>query len=501
MSAPDESQTLSDIFADLLRQFAPLGSEAEPFSVEMVASEVLGQLWEGGDELALDLIEFARAEHTAEAAALLAAMGELGTTNAQREAARSALAEMTASGVTEPSWAARLGDYAPGECVLTGDVYGDACSLLCVFGADAEAHGVLALIDLNELGGWVRDVAVVEAPDDVLGEMRAQDEDAEGLVTVERLTQARTHRLLRDGFAATERIVEPEIGEDFVRFRALALARMRALPEPEPSPAPRALSVGEREQAVEEFIGADEVADTPQNRECARLIVDYGADHDPCRPLRVGPEKLALFVESLFDDQTELDEDTLHTVLPAWARWRAAREGLAEPAVEALLDGVRQCLDEAEDDQPSAESYLDGTEDVDDPDELAETLDRRMFAVPSVYAEIGDEELELDPLDPEQRRLLVVGEHPEYHEALAADSVDAEPRMRLAVKTTVVDQLWDNDPPQAWQAAQRLRSSGMRREQILDELARVLTEQLHPVGEEDMEFELEDYVAALDRLS
>jgi len=51
-----------------------------------------------------------------------------------------------------------------------------------------------------------------------------------------------------------------------------------------------------------------------------------------------------------------------------------------------------------------------------------------------------------------------------------------------------VQQLWDGDPPQVWQAARRLRDAGRSRDRVLDRLAR--TWDAHP-GDDQR------YVAAL----
>ena len=56
---------------------------------------------------------------------------------------------------------------------------------------------------------------------------------------------------------------------------------------------------------------------------------------------------------------------------------------------------------------------------------------------------------------------------------------------------TVVQQLWDGDPPEVWEAARRLRDAGRSRDWVLDRLAR--TWDAH--GGDD-----ERYVAALKEL-
>jgi hypothetical protein len=53
-----------------------------------------------------------------------------------------------------------------------------------------------------------------------------------------------------------------------------------------------------------------------------------------------------------------------------------------------------------------------------------------------------------------------------------AASARAVPQQRFPSFAAVVQQLWDGDPPQVWQAARRLRDAGRSRHRVLDRLAR-----------------------------
>jgi hypothetical protein len=64
-------------------------------------------------------------------------------------------------------------------------------------------------------------------------------------------------------------------------------------------------------------------------------------------------------------------------------------------------------------------------------------------------------------------------------------------QQRFPSFVTVVQQLWDSDPPEVWEAAWRLRDAGRSRDWVLDRLAR--TWDAH--GGDD-----ERYVAALKEL-
>ena len=79
--------------------------------------------------------------------------------------------------------------------------------------------------------------------------------------------------------------------------------------------------------------------------------------------------------------------------------------------------------------------------------------------------------------------MLIEGEHPEYHEALAdpdADTVEGvNPRLHITVHEIIANQLWDDNPPEVWQAARRLLATGMDRHNVLHAIGEVLVEHLH----------------------
>ncbi|MFC4085077.1 hypothetical protein [Amycolatopsis samaneae] len=508
IAAQPTAPSLNGVFKDVLRDFSALGADPGAFDVELLASEVLGQWWdlpleEDQEPLGFELIAFAQRKITPGAAALLAALRGVAETPEERDAAAEALAVVLGRGIPEPEWAAAVGEVKVGECWRTGDVYGDEASLLCVFSRGELEHGLLALLDFAD-GGRVRDLVVIDEPREVLAEMREQATTEPELVLLSQVEPAEAHRLLADGLAATDVLEEPDVSEDYARFHAIALTWCRSLPDPAPAPETPEWAEETREAVVEEFVAQSGIEDTGAARALARLLVDHGCAAEPSAPLRVGPEKLARFLELVLDGEFELDpdhQDALAPVLLAWTTWAAARAGLGEQAVVTLVDAVTEYLDEYATDDSALDAYLDGSEELEDPAELAEALDRRMFAVPSLSTVIGDEEVDLEPTDPEQRRLLVIGEHPEYHESLASDTFDGAPRVRLELKTALVDQLWENEPPEAWAAASRLRENGLEREEILDQLVDVLAGQLQETGPDRLDYDVDGYRKALDQVN
>jgi Domain of unknown function (DUF1841) len=118
--------------------------------------------------------------------------------------------------------------------------------------------------------------------------------------------------------------------------------------------------------------------------------------------------------------------------------------------------------------------------------------DRRAFAAPPAQGTYDEIDLSLlTQSDPDDRRLLIEAEHPELHAALRAGRddivVDGEPmspRLHVAMHEIVANQLWDDDPPEAWEAAQRLLAAGYERHEVLHMLGSVVAAELYEVMSE-----------------
>ncbi|MEV6875626.1 hypothetical protein [Amycolatopsis sp. NPDC051128] len=487
------THSVTGLFKDVLNDFSALGADPAPVDVELLASEVLGQFHDlpvedGEEPLGLELIAFAQRKITPGAAALLAALKVVAETDVERKAADDGLQVVLGRGIPAPAWAAGLGLVTAGECWRTGDVYGDESSLLCVFAHDDQVHGLLALLDFTE-GGRVRDLVVIEHPADVLAEMRQQADADPELVVLEAVEPAEAHRLISDGLAVTDHLDEADVSEDYARFHAVALTWCRALPEPALVPEVAAWSDDERAAVVEQFVAASG-EEAGAARAIGALLLEHGLRTDPANPLRVGPEKVARFLEGLLGEEYELDadhEDAVEPVVLAWVQWTAERAGLSETAVAALEEAVAEYLGEYtdEDDSP-LEHYFGELGDL-SPSELADALDRRMFAVPSLTTEIEDEEVDLDPTDPEQRRALVI-----------AEADEDEEEQRLVLRATIVDQLWDDEPAEAWAAVQRLQEAELDRDEIFEQLIDALENSL--LDSETLEYDADGYLEALAEL-
>jgi hypothetical protein len=157
-------------------------------------------------------------------------------------------------------------------------------------------------------------------------------------------------------------------------------------------------------------------------------------------------------------------------VVTAWVHWAGEQTGLKQAAVAQLLDVARDCgedfceaYDQGEDASPIRQ-FLRGLDTHGDLADAQDALDRRMFATPYFGTRIGEEDYpRLNPGDPDERRLLIEGEHPEYHAALADPAFDGEidgvnPRRHIAIHEVVANQLWEDDP-----AGRGVPPSGLRR--------------------------------------
>jgi hypothetical protein len=65
----------------------------------------------------------------------------------------------------------------------------------------------------------------------------------------------------------------------------------------------------------------------------------------------------------------------------------------------------------------------------------------------------------------------------------------------------IANQLWDNDPPEVWQAAQRLRDQDMERHDILHALLEVMVAHMHPALVHKKPFDTDAYRRELNDLS
>lgn len=126
--------------------------------------------------------------------------------------------------------------------------------------------------------------------------------------------------------------------------------------------------------------------------------------------------------------------------------------------------------------------------------------DRRLaFAIPPI-AEPGEETEWLDPTDADDRALLIATAHPELDieaETALVDGHEINPRLHLTIHEIVATQIVDDDPPEVWATAQRLRKLGYGRHEVLHMLGAAMTPQLWDALQKQPEYDFQAHRAAL----
>ena len=136
---------------------------------------------------------------------------------------------------------------------------------------------------------------------------------------------------------------------------------------------------------------------------------------------------------------------------------------------------------------------------------LGSESQRRRFACPPARGRYEGIELEyLDPADPDERGILIKAEHPELHKALRRGDDEIviagqpmSPRLHIVMHEIVANQLWDDDPPETWQTAQRLVGLGYERHEVLHMLSSVVAREVWNVMDSGLASDPARYVAAL----
>ena len=302
----------------------------------------------------------------------------------------------------------------------------------------------------------------------------------------------------------------------------------------------------------------------------ASYFVDYGCDYGTGDPLRWSPIAVELVLLDWFPRKVMLEGLATAAVpdaLRRFVRYAGRRKGLSEASIadtvaavdefeaeyllamadtagygpaKAIVSAMRsESVDptdpaavagwmEAFNARPASERdrLLGRLPDLDglagglpNLDQLA-TADptvaaRREFACPPIDGRVrGIDAADLDPADPDERGMLIEAEHPGMFAAIKAgrkikvgpSGIAANPKLHVAMHEIVANQLWDGEPPETWEAAQRLLAQGYSRHEVLHMLAEVASglvwKALHeqPAGPGvDLNVEMRAAMAALGR--
>jgi hypothetical protein len=224
-----------------------------------------------------------------------------------------------------------------------------------------------------------------------------------------------------------------------------------------------------------EFLASDaaeHLSDPSAASRCADHIIDYGCDQDFGRPLRVSPTKCETFLLDWLPHKVMLspaEQEAMPHVLSAWVRFAGPRMGLPDQGVRATLDAVWEAMARFTD------AYRDPTTFGLDrslvlrllPDGDLSALARRAFAFPLLEGVRENVILDsLNPADEADRRTLLEIDH-------ADERGRPDIQEHLAWHEEIAARLWEGEPPQLWEAAQRLLDLGHDRHDVLHVLIEI----------------------------
>jgi hypothetical protein len=480
----------------MLRAARELLAVRSPLDAELMVSELLGTWWgqraprpgtraarrrraDVEEIVGEGLVAYAAQQGTPAALALLSGIACLGTPRQAASAEQAALALME-RGVARPGWAEHVGAVAAAECYLNSDSYGDRDEVVCVFSyAGQEQHALVAAVDYNA-GGLARDGWVTSQVTKLL------DYCGQSAPEFTQIPPSHARRLLESALTVTERAADPPVSSSFPSYHAFIRARVRTLPParsadiPPPgagrpgSPAarPQTWRKDRRAMLVAEFLASDEaenLSDREAASRCADHIVDYGCDQDFGRPLRMSPAKVETFLLDWLPRKVMLSSAAQHAmphVLAAWVGWAGVREGRDAEAIGATLDAVFDSMGTFTRvyHDPASFGLEPGLVARLLPDSDLEALARRVFAFGILQGSYRGTDLgALDPARPADRRILLAADH-DSPAGRAGGDEHIDRHLALA------DRLWRGDPPELWEAAQRLLDLGEDRHAVLHTL-------------------------------
>ncbi len=407
-----------------------------------------------------------------------------------------------------PYWVDLLGEASVGDCFLWTDVYGEYNQVFCEFmHADGgRRHGLMFTIDLAFRGvlAGIEMVDTGEHVDKAVESMRKDTQRDGG--RFESITASEAcHRLAAalDAFTdptQPQLVSGPKPDDEFYAALPLAVRRVSGMPGAEESreepPAPTWQSVAEvwtaqrRRALVDEFFAArpDGWADAEIARMLAARIVDASVDVLGFPADRLGEASIPRLFGEILPLSLVMPEVIIHhaeRVVREWVEWlvdsldlpKKARRTLRRVAHAVLEIFPRMCRNRQV--NLNFPYVADLSADQARGDKIFKILERRSFAVP-LPGNRGDGLIEidepagdlpagqshvddLDAADPDHRDLITV----------VGQTAQGTHRDRYAAYVAVVEQLWNDEPADVWEAAQRLKAAGLPRQRILQRLVDV----------------------------
>lgn len=401
----------------------------------------------------------------------------------------------TADGV--PSWVPDLGNVVPGKCLLAAEPFGERQVLSCKFTyADgARPHSVWAVFDT----AWHGAATTLVVTDGLQKSRRTLERDVRKLdAELHEIPAVEAAAMLLLGVEAFVAYGPPpgttslhdERYAEACATACVAHHRATVLLGPDgkvtaPDDVEARWPQEEREKLVAEFLASPQARDLRDgaSRAMPGMLITSCVSQMGCEPDLIGPELLDRLLMWVIPGTTLAPDhfgELVPPVIRAWTEWLAERRGLHGNARKKLASRLDALLRQfpARWNGPVASPLRRYVQDMPDDeayrgDVIMPLIERRTFAVPE--SEDRPEGLseargakkvrrsrDLDAADPGDRGLIAM------HDA----SARGVPAQRLGTYVTVVEQLWADDPPEVWEAAQRLQKARLSRGKIMDKLAR-----------------------------
>jgi hypothetical protein len=418
------------------------------------------------------IVNLGRSKPTPDGAAFLRLLMSLGSPVVKRSASR-ALAELTQDGIYPLDWVTEAGRATPVAAWRHHDIFGDDEVVVVTFSHGGTEHVLVAQVDLTVLP-VVTKLAVATEAAAMIEAMKATDEPFE---RTGQISLAEARRRLEEPLARCDQELIPGLDDRTASFLPLARSRVRRLPADDTPPA---LTAADRAAAVDDFMASPQAAgcvkaDRDATRFWAEVLTGYNARIPGESLARVGPRRLSLMLLSHVPVTFSLSPAQREQLAPsvtAWTRWAAAREGFDEAATAHLEEQLRNALAEFDElyddaDRAAARAYLADLAAGDaDAAWLAGSHVRREFAMPFPQDRPDDKLALLDATDPADRGAFAEAE---FADCTPPDGMTSE--QFVAAAQRVIEELWREDPPGTWQAAQRMVAKGKSRHEIIHELA------------------------------
>lgn len=241
--------------------------------------------------------------------------------------AHAAIERLEKNGGRRPAWASGPAQFRRGW--IGADDYGDREVVVAEFRHPGQRPHVLTLLLDPNLGGLLKDVAILERANECLrGWSRRAPE-----VRFRQATAEQVGGRLGRGLDAAERYAgDGLVQEDVASARALLLARLRALPAGEEESLEPELDDEARAALIESFARSPEARCLPDAELVAERAVAFKVDYGDGDPLRWSPELVAGFLLDWFPRKVTMIGQTVEWVpdaLRAWVRFAGRQKGLA----------------------------------------------------------------------------------------------------------------------------------------------------------------------------